>query len=225
MANIKVKDFDGDAVYAKASGAGTDGDAHIPEHLDTNSAALLAAAQAIQTAVEILDNIVSGSEAQVDIVAAIPAGTNAIGKLAANSGVDIGDVDVTTQPARDKATDNVGASLDTSAIMNDTTALTPKFAAIDAAGSGDNTIVAAVAGKKIRVLAVNFLVAAAVTVRFEDGAGGTALTGQYQFGAQGEGIVLPFNPVGWFETTANTLLNMELSGAVSVDGSFVYVEV
>jgi len=38
----------------------------------------------------------SGSEFQVDVVAALPAGTNAIGKLAANSGVDIGDVDVTT---------------------------------------------------------------------------------------------------------------------------------
>lgn len=39
---------------------------------------------------------VSGTEMQVDVVAALPAGTNAIGKLAANSGVDIGDVDVTT---------------------------------------------------------------------------------------------------------------------------------
>jgi hypothetical protein len=33
---------------------------------------------------------------QVDVVGALPAGTNAIGKLAANSGVDIGDVDVTS---------------------------------------------------------------------------------------------------------------------------------
>jgi len=39
---------------------------------------------------------VAGTEMQVDVVAALPAGTNAIGKLAANSGVDIGDVDVTT---------------------------------------------------------------------------------------------------------------------------------
>ena len=36
------------------------------------------------------------TELQVDVVGALPAGTNAIGKLAANSGVDIGDVDVTT---------------------------------------------------------------------------------------------------------------------------------
>jgi hypothetical protein len=34
----------------------------------------------------------------VDIASALPAGTNAIGKLAANSGVDIGDVDVTSLP-------------------------------------------------------------------------------------------------------------------------------
>jgi hypothetical protein len=46
----------------------------------------------IQTAVELIDNAISGTEMQVDVVAALPAGTNAIGKLAANAGVDIGDV-------------------------------------------------------------------------------------------------------------------------------------
>ena len=51
---------------------------------------------AIKTSVQILDNAISGSEMQVDVVAALPAGSNAIGKLAANSGVDIGDVDVTS---------------------------------------------------------------------------------------------------------------------------------
>jgi len=56
---------------------------------ETNSAA-------IKTAVETIDNAISGSEMQVDVVGALPAGTNAIGKLAANSGVDIGDVDVTS---------------------------------------------------------------------------------------------------------------------------------
>jgi hypothetical protein len=56
------------------------------------------ALDAIKTAVEVIDNAISGSEMQVDIVAALPAGANAIGKLAANSGVDIGDVDVTSLP-------------------------------------------------------------------------------------------------------------------------------
>jgi hypothetical protein len=35
---------------------------------------------------------------------------------------------------------------------------------------------------------------------------------------------LPFNPVGWFETSDATLLNMELSGGQSVDGALVYIE-
>lgn len=44
--------------------------------------------------------LVTGSgELTVSLTTALPAGTNAIGKLAANSGVDIGDVDVTSFPA------------------------------------------------------------------------------------------------------------------------------
>lgn len=39
---------------------------------------------------------------------ALPAGANAIGKLAANSGVDIGDVDVTSLPALPTGTNNIG---------------------------------------------------------------------------------------------------------------------
>jgi hypothetical protein len=44
----------------------------------------------------------------VTISAALPAGTNAIGKLAANSGVDIGDVDVTSLPALPAGTNVIG---------------------------------------------------------------------------------------------------------------------
>jgi hypothetical protein len=39
------------------------------------------------------------------------------------------------------------------------------------------------------------------------------------------GYVLPNNTHGWFETVAGELLNLELSGAVSVDGGLTYVEV
>jgi len=45
---------------------------------------------------------------KVAIEEALPAGTNAIGKLAANSGVDIGDVDVTSLPALAVGTNIVG---------------------------------------------------------------------------------------------------------------------
>ena len=47
----------------------------------------------------LLTTATSGQELQVDIVAELPTGTNEIGKLAANSGVDIGDVDVTSLPS------------------------------------------------------------------------------------------------------------------------------
>src|SRR3990167_2461008 len=60
-----------------------------------------ASAAAIKTAVEVIDNEISGTEMQVDVVAALPAGTNAIGKLASNTGVDIGDVDILSIAAGD----------------------------------------------------------------------------------------------------------------------------
>lgn len=50
------------------------------------------------TSLGTLDNAIAGTEMQVDVVGALPAGTNAIGKLAANSGVDIGDVDIASLP-------------------------------------------------------------------------------------------------------------------------------
>lgn len=204
---------------------------------------------------------VSGSEMQVDVVAALPAGTNAIGKLAANSGVDIGDVDVTSVipgtggTSLGKAIGAVAGSTDTGvasiAVRNDDLAdlagadgdwaplqvtqngallMCPaanddyKYAVVDEATSGNNTLVAAVASRKIRVLACFMVAAGDVVARFEDGAGGTALTGQMDL-TTNSGFVLPFNPAGWFETSANTLLNLELDGAVSVDGSLTYIEV
>jgi len=51
---------------------------------------------ALWTHDDALDAAIDGSEMQVDVVGSLPAGSAAIGKLAANSGVDIGDVDVTS---------------------------------------------------------------------------------------------------------------------------------
>ena len=115
-------------------------------------------------------------------------------------------------------------TFNTSALYDGATSVTPKFAAIDAATSGDNTLVAAVTDKKIRVLSAFMISAGTVNARFESGAGGTAKTGQMNLVAN-SGFVLPFNPIGWFETAASALLNLELSGAVSVDGALTYVEV
>ena len=118
----------------------------------------------------------------------------------------------------------VQATVESNQMTAGGTIVTPKFAIIDAASSGDNTLVAAVTSKKIRVLALFLVAAGTVTVRFESGAGGTALTGQMNLIAN-TGFVLPHNPVGWFETAVATLLNLELSAAISVDGSLTYIEV
>jgi len=112
MANLEIKDGAAVQKYVKSSGAGSIGDPFIPEHLDTNSAA-------IKTAVELIDNAIAGTEMQVDVitmptvtisdgggsitidgtisVSALPAGTN-----------NIGDVDVLTLPALAAGTNNIG---------------------------------------------------------------------------------------------------------------------
>ena len=81
--------------------------------LETLLTGIDADTDAIKTAVQLIDNAIDGSQMQVDVVAisaqsdgtyigdikfgeSLPAGSAAIGKLAANSGVDIGDVDVTS---------------------------------------------------------------------------------------------------------------------------------
>jgi hypothetical protein len=98
---------------------------------------------------------------------------------------------------------------------------TIKHAVIDAA-SGDNAIVAAVAGTRFRVLGYALVVTAATDVRFEDGAGGTALTGQMPLAANG-GLVCPPTHLGYFETaTDNTALSLECTQ--DVDGHITYQE-
>ena len=99
-----------------------------------------------------------------------------------------------------------------------------KHKKIDAASSGDNTLVAAVSGKRILVTSLFLVSAGTVNVRFESGASGTALTGQMNLIAN-TGFALNYNEYGWFVTAKDELLNMELSDAISVDGSLSYREI
>lgn len=100
--------------------------------------------------------------------------------------------------------------------------VTPKFAVISAASSGDNAIVASVSGKKIRVLSYSLVADAAVTAKFRHGT--TDLTGAMSFGANG-GISVPYSPVGHFETPVTTALQLNLGAAVGVRGHLTYIEV
>lgn len=118
----------------------------------------------------------------------------------------------------------VSASDETSTIYNGTTALTPLFATVVASSSGVTNIVAAVALKKIRVVAAQLVANGAVNVKWQSHVTPTDITGLAYLAANG-GYVLPYNPVGWFQTVSGEALDINLSGSVAVGGSITYVTV
>ena len=97
-----------------------------------------------------------------------------------------------------------------------------KFADINAASGSTTTIVAATAGSTVRVVALYLVANIAGTIVFQDGAGGTNLTGIISLPATG-GFALQYCPVGWFETqTVNTVLNASVATSTAVSGGIVY---
>jgi hypothetical protein len=104
---------------------------------------------------------------------------------------------------------------------------TIKRAVVNAAAAGDNAIVAAVAGKKLRVLALHLNAAGAVNAKLKSdvGGGATDITGLYVFAAAGDDVQLGELRYGWCESAVGKALNLNLSGAVAVAGVVVYAEV
>lgn len=168
MANIEIRDGDGTEKYLKATGAGTTGDPFIPEHKETSAASILTAVQAIQTAVETLDNAISGSEMQVDIVSsALPSGAATSAKQdtiitavqAIQTAVEILDnaisgsemqVDVLTLPA-----DPLGANADAAATAGSTGSISAKLrlvtSQLDAIKTAVETLDNAIGGSEMQV--------------------------------------------------------------------------
>lgn len=97
------------------------------------------------------------------------------------------------------------------------------FASIDTTTSGDNTIVAADATKKIKVLSYSFVCAGTVNVRWKSGAG-TNLSGAMPYIANTGMTTGPGTPAGGhlLETAVNTALVLNLSAAVQVSGHLSY---
>lgn len=133
-----------------------------------------------------------------------------------------GKLDTLNGYASDQATLNVAQ--DTAAMKSGSTSLTPRFAAIAASASGDNTIVAAVTGKKIRVLSYDYTAAAAVNVKWKSGASNDK-SGLTYLPAAGWGKAKQFNPVGHVETNVGEALVLNLSAAQAVGGELTYIEV
>lgn len=87
------------------------------------------------------------------------------------------------------------------------------------------TLVAAqAAGVKIRIVGLVLVNTTALSATFKSGAGGTALTGAMALASLGQ-LILPFNPTGYFETAAATLLELALSASTQVSGVLMWVAV
>ncbi|MBX3498105.1 MAG: hypothetical protein KF889_01575 [Alphaproteobacteria bacterium] len=144
----------------------------------------------------------------------------------ATDSVDEGDVGAARMTLDRKQ--HVVAEQETDTIRVAGTAYTVKRAAIVAASSGENTLVAAVASKKIRVLSIAVISAAANNIYFNNATDGAVFggsTNKIQLAANG-GFVLPHNPHGWFQTgTNNEALRANLSAASAVSGGLTYIEV
>lgn len=99
-------------------------------------------------------------------------------------------------------------------------------AAIAASASGDNEVVPAMAGTKIRVVGGVKSFGGTVNAKWKSGAS-TDLTGLY-YGILGSQVPLDYGPEGMggmrghFETAAGEALNLNLSGNVAVGGHVVY---
>lgn len=110
-------------------------------------------------------------------------------------------------------TQSVGEPLWTS---SDLTALR-----INTAASGVTELVSATTAQTTRVHALRLSVAGAVIVQIRDG---TTVLEVFNFAGNGGGIVLDFRDRPYYKTTAATALNINLSGAVQVDGRIEYVK-
>jgi hypothetical protein len=96
-----------------------------------------------------------------------------------------------------------------------------KTETISDATSGDNTIVALVTGKRIKVYAIVLIVEGTVNITFKSGAS-TSLTGQMNFQAR-EGFTLAVAPPAFLlQTAAGEAFVMNLSAAIQVDGWIAY---
>jgi len=96
-----------------------------------------------------------------------------------------------------------------------------KSAVVSVASSGDNTIVALVASKKIKVYAISINFAGTVTAKWKDGAS-TDLTGAQSFQTR-EGYTISVTPPSYlFTTSAGNALILNLSDAIGARGWISY---
>jgi hypothetical protein len=94
------------------------------------------------------------------------------------------------------------------------------------ATNGNNTIIAAVAGMKIKVYDYSLQAEGTVVATFQNGAGGAQIGQRWSFQAREGKLkhgIPPLSPHD-FETAATTLLNLSLSAAIQVNYEIIYTD-
>ena len=103
-----------------------------------------------------------------------------------------------------------------------------KFAEIDSAGNETFDVVAAVTGKRIRVMSYVLSAAGAQIVKFQSKGAGAAVelsgTGIHTIAAVNNTFAAAHNPAGWFETVSGEKLQVVSSAANALGGHLSYVE-
>lgn len=129
-----------------------------------------------------------------------------------------------TAPAAARTTHSIAAALQTGVIMLGLTELTVKFFSVTVAQSQtDAQLIAAVANKILRVVAIVVHCAGTATAStFESG--GTTRIHKTPAGIYG-GEVLPPNPWGWFQTASGAALTVSTGAGSDTEYTGSYIEV
>lgn len=100
------------------------------------------------------------------------------------------------------------------------TGVTPVKTKVNVSSATTTTVVALTASKKTRVLAAYLVAAGAQTINWQSHTTTSNADGPQAFAANG-GLVLPFNPLGWFDTTSGEALDLVTSTGAQLGGLIV----
>ena len=178
--------------------------ASVPSHNVTNAGTFVTQATLAAETTKVIGTVNIAASQTVGL----SAGSNAIGKLAANSGVDIGDVDVTSLPALAAGTNAIGKLLPSDIDVTAHTNYARKYYT-SAGAATDGIIWSPAAGKRWHVVTMYIQTSAAATITLEDDkAGGDDPVWKGELAAN-SGVVLSFTekyPMASGEDAADLLI-------------------
>jgi hypothetical protein len=139
------------------------------------------------------------------------------GYTATQNNTDVGTFTGTYQAGANAKTQTLGVNLSTGATTSPLSS-----SSVSVSSSGNNTLVAGVSGKTVRVFKLVLVFSAAANATFQDGSS-TALSGAIPMLANGS-IVLDFDTVPWYVTSSGNAFVLNLSTGVTVTGTVYYTQ-